>query len=292
MAVSMTGFGRGEAKGKWGTIVIEARSLNHRYLEVSSRLPLVLVSLEERIREHVSKKVKRGRITLSVSLDRDGELGGLIRVDEKRARRYYEVLLSLKKELDMGGEIRMEEILSLPDVVKAETTPSELEEIWSQMREALEKAMNQLVEMREAEGKVLTNDLLRRVALVEKELAKIAKRGPSALKHYRTRLLERVKELTSAEKVDRDRLEQEIVFFAENSDITEEVTRTKSHLETFQKALSMKEEVGRKLDFIAQELQREANTIGQKSRDFEISQSVIQMKGEIERMREQVQNVE
>ena len=292
MAISMTGFGRGEAKGKWGTIVVEARSLNHRYLEVSSRLPSPLVSLEERIREHVSKKVKRGRITLSVSLDRDGELGGLIRVDEKRAKRYYETLLSLKKELGLEGGIGMEEILSLPDVVKVETTPSELEEIWSQMREALEKATSQLIEMRETEGKALTSDLLRRVALIEKELAKIAKRGPSVLKQYRIRLLERVKELSSAEKMDRDRLEQEVVFFAENSDITEEVTRMKSHLETFEKALSAKEEVGRKLDFIAQELQREANTIGQKSRDFEISQSVIQMKGEIERAREQVQNVE
>ena len=292
MAISMTGFGRGEAKGKWGAIVVEARSLNHRYLEVSSRLPSPLVSLEERIREYVSKKIKRGRITLSVSLDRDGELGGLVRIDEKRAKRYYEVLLSLKKELGMEGEIRIEEILSLPDVVKVETTPSELEEIWSQMREALEKATGQLIEMRETEGKALTSDLLRRVVLIEKELAKIAKRGPLVLKQYRSRLLERVKELSSAEKVDRDRLEQEVVFFAENSDITEEMTRMKSHLETFGKALSAKEEVGRKLDFIAQELQREANTIGQKSRDFEISQSVIQMKGEIERVREQVQNVE
>jgi len=292
MAISMTGFGRGEAKGKWGTIVVEARSLNHRYLEVSSRLPSPLVSLEERIREHVSKKVKRGRITLSVSLDRDGELGGLVRVDEKRAKHYYETLLSLKKELGMEGGIGIEEILSLPDVVKVETTPSELEEIWSQMREALEKATGQLIEMRETEGRALTSDLLRRVALIEKELAKIVKRGPSVLKQYRSRLLERVKELSGAEKVDRDRLEQEVVFFAENSDITEEVTRMKSHLEAFGKALSAKEEVGRKLDFIAQELQREANTIGQKSRDFEISQSVIQMKGEIERAREQVQNVE
>ncbi len=134
--------------------------------------------------------------------------------------------------------------------------------------------------------------MLRRVVLIEKEVTKVTRRSPSVLKQYRTRLLERIKELLGAEKVDRNRLEQEVVFFAENSDIAEELTRIGAHLESFKKALSLKEEVGRKLDFIAQELQRESNTIGQKSRDFEISQSVIQMKGEIDRIREQIQNVE
>ena len=291
MAASMTGFGRGEAKGKWGTVVIEARSLNHRYLEVSSRLPSSLVSLEDRIREAVSKKLKRGRITLSISFEKDGEFGELARIDPKQAKRYYDVLSSLKKELNLEGEIGIGDLLSLPDVVKVETVKEDMQEIWSQIREALEKATDELIEMRDVEGKALTNDLVRRAAFIEKEVAKIAKRAPVALKQYRARLLERIKELTGSEKVDRDRLEQEVVFFAENSDITEEVTRIHAHLEAFQKALSMKEEVGRKLDFIAQELQREINTIGQKSRDFEISQSVIQIKGEIERIREQIQNV-
>ncbi len=287
----MTGFGRGEAKGRWGAVVIEARSLNHRYLEVSSRLPASLVSLEDKIRETVSKKLKRGRITLSISFEKDGEFGELARIDEKHAKRYYDVLASLKKELNLGGEIGIGDLLALPDVVKMETARGEIQEVWSQIREALEAATDQLVEMREVEGKTLTNDLLRRTSFIEKEVTKIAKRTPVVLKQYRIRLLERIKELTSSEKVDRDRLEQEVVFFAENSDIAEEVTRIHSHLDSFQKALSMKEDVGRKLDFIAQELQREINTIGQKSHDFEISQSVIQVKGEIERIREQIQNI-
>jgi len=287
----MTGFGRGEAKGKWGTVVVEARSLNHRYLEVSSRLPSSLLSLEDRIRETVSKKLKRGRITLSVSFERDGAFGDLAHIDERHAKRYYEILVSLKKELNLHGEIGIGDLLSLPDVVKADTAKEEIQEIWSQIREALEKATDQLIEMRETEGKALTNDLLRRATLIEKELTRIAKRAPIVLKQYRTRLLERIKEMTGSEKVDRDRLEQEVVFFAENSDITEEVTRMHSHLEALQKTLSMKEEAGRKLDFIAQELQREINTIGQKSHDLEISQSVIQIKGEIERIREQIQNI-
>ena len=287
----MTGFGRGEAKGKWGTVVVEARSLNHRYLEVSSRMPASLVSLEDRIREAVSKKLKRGRVTLSVSFEKNGEFGELARIDAKHAKRYHEILTSLKKELNLQGEVGIGDLLSLPDVVKVETAREEIQEIWSQVREALEKATDQLVEMREVEGKALTNDLSRRAVFIEKEVAKIAKRSPVVLRQYRARLSERIKELTTSGKVDRERLEQEVVFFAENSDITEEVTRIHSHLEAFQKALSMKEEVGRKLDFIAQELQREINTIGQKSRDFEISQSVIQIKGEIERIREQIQNV-
>lgn len=291
MALSMTGFGRGEAKGKWGTVVVEARSLNHRYLEISSRLPSSLLSLEDRIREAVSKKLKRGRVTLAVSFERDGEVGDLARINQKHVKRYYNILLSLKDELGLQGDIAIGDLLSLPDVVKVDTPKEELPELWSQIREALEKATNQLIEMREVEGKALTNDLLRRGALIEKELARINKRGPSVLKQYRARLLSRIKELTGSGTVDRRRLEQEVVFFAENSDITEEVTRMKAHLESFQKTLSLKEEVGRKLDFIAQELQREINTVGQKSRDLEISQSVVLVKGEIERIREQIQNI-
>ena len=291
MAISMTGFGRGEAKGKWGTVVIEARSLNHRYLEVSARLPSSLLSLEDRIREAVSKRLKRGRIMLSISFERDGGYDGIVRIDEKHVKHYYETLVSLKKELNLEGGITIGDLLSLPDTVRVDTTKEEIQEIWSQVQEALERATDQLVEMRESEGKVLTQDLLRRASLIEKETAKIAKRAPVVLKQYRVRLLNRVKELAGSEKVDRNRLEQEVVFFAENSDITEEITRIRAHLKSLQKALSMKEEVGRKLDFIAQELQREINTVGQKSHDVEISQSVIQIKGEIERIREQIQNV-
>jgi len=291
MATSMTGFGRGEAKGKWGTVVVEARSLNHRYLEVSSRLPTVLAGLEDKVRDVVSKKLKRGRVTLFVSFERDGELGNLARIDEKRAKKYHEMLLALKKDLHLEGEVAISDLLSLPDLIKTDTTKEIIQEIWGQIREALEKATEQLIEMRESEGKALTQDLVKRLGVIDKELSKIAKRGPTVLKQYRTRLLERIKALTTSEKIDRDRLEQEVIFFAENSDITEEVTRMQAHLQAFQKALFTKEDVGRKLDFIAQELQRESNTIGQKSHDMEISQSVIQIKGEIERIREQIQNV-
>ncbi len=287
----MTGFGRGESKGKWGTVVVEARSLNHRFLEVMSRLPAHFSILEDRVRDAVSKKLKRGRITLTVSFERDGEFTSLARIDEKHIKHYYETLLSLKKELNLSGPIEMRDLLALPDIVRMDATKEEIQEIWSQIREALDKATDQLVEMRESEGRALTQDLLRRVSLVEKELAKINRRSPAVLKQYRSRLLGRIKELIGSEKMDRERLEQEVVFFAENSDITEELTRLKVHLEAFQKALSLKEGVGRKLDFIAQELQREINTIGQKSRDLEISQSVVQVKGEIERIREQIQNV-
>ena len=287
----MTGFGRGESKGKWGTVVVEARSLNHRYLEVSSRLPSNLLVLEDKIRDLAQKKFKRGRISLSVSVEKDGEFTGL-KIDEKRARHYYQMVTRLKEELSLSGDIALGEILSLPEVVKVETSKEELQELWGQIREALEKALEQLTQMREEEGKALTGDLLKRISLLEKELGKISKRLPLSIKQYRQRLQGRLKELMEGGALDAGRLEQEVVFFVENSDITEEVTRVRVHLETFQKTLTLKEEVGRRLDFIAQELQRETNTIGQKSRDIEIAQSVIQMKGEIERIREQVQNLE
>ncbi len=153
MAISMTGFGRGEAKGKWGAVVIEARSLNHRYLEVSSRFPSSLQSLEDRVRDLLSKKIRRGRVTLSISFEKDGELGGLARVDEKKAKRYYEILSSLKKDLGLKGEVELGDLLSLPDVVRVETNSSEIEEIWSQVREALEKAVSQFGERGRRKGR-------------------------------------------------------------------------------------------------------------------------------------------
>ena len=291
MATSMTGFGRGEVKGKWGTVVIEARSLNHRYLEIIQRLPSNLLALEDKMRDLIQKKCKRGRITLSISFEKDGEMVGL-KIDEKRAKHYYQIASQLKKELALSSDIGLGELLSLPEVVKVETTREELQELWGQIREALEKALEGLLQMREEEGKALAADLTKRIGLLEKELGKISKRLPLTIKLYQQRLRNRLKELLGGGTLDPGRLEQEVIFFVENSDITEEVTRVRAHLEAFQKTLVLKEEVGRRLDFIAQELQREANTIGQKSRDIEISQSVIQMKGEIERIREQVQNIE
>lgn len=291
MATSMTGFGRGEAKGKMGTVVVETKSLNHRYLEVVYRLPSSLLVLEDKMRDLIQKRCKRGRITVSVSFEKDGELVGL-KVDEKRAKQYYQMASQLKKELGLSSDIGLGELLSLPEVVRVETTKEELQELWAQTREALEKAVAQLLQTREEEGKALAIDLLKRVGLLERELGKISKRLPLVIKQYRQRLQGRLEELMNGGALDPGRLEQEIVFFVEGSDITEEVTRIRAHLEALQKAMALKEEVGRRLDFIAQELQREVNTIGQKSRDIEISQSVIQMKGEIERIREQVQNIE
>ena len=287
----MTGFGRGEAKGKMGTVVVETKSLNHRYLEVVYRLPSSLLVLEDKMRDLIQKRCKRGRITVSVSFEKDGELVGL-KVDEKRAKQYYQMASQLKKELGLSSDIGLGELLSLPEVVRVETTKEELQELWAQTREALEKAVAQLLQTREEEGKALAIDLLKRVGLLERELGKISKRLPLVIKQYRQRLQGRLEELMNGGALDPGRLEQEIVFFVEGSDITEEVTRIRAHLEALQKAMALKEEVGRRLDFIAQELQREVNTIGQKSRDIEISQSVIQMKGEIERIREQVQNIE
>ena len=292
MAVSMTGFGRGEAKGKFGTVVIEARSLNHRYLEVVGRYPSGLGPLEDRIRELTQKKFKRGRVTLSISFDRDSDVGAL-RVDEKRARHVHQMAVHLKKELSIPGELGLGELLAFPEVVKAGATREELTELWNQVREALEKALDGLSKMRGEEGEARSADLSNRVGILEKELGRIAKRLPVAIKQYKGRLKRRLEDLLDGSvPLDAGRLEQEVVFFVENVDITEEMTRAKTHLENFQKTLSLKEEVGRRLDFIAQELQREVNTIGQKSRDIDISQSVIQMKSEIDRIREQVQNVE
>ena len=214
MATSMTGFGRGEAKGKMGTVVVETKSLNHRYLEVVYRLPSSLLVLEDKMRDLIQKRCKRGRITVSVSFEKDGELVGL-KVDEKRAKQYYQMASQLKKELGLSSDIGLGELLSLPEVVRVETTKEELQELWAQTREALEKAVAQLLQTREEEGKALAIDLLKRVGLLERELGKISKRLPLVIKQYRQRLQGRLEELMNGGALDPGRLEQEIVFFVE-----------------------------------------------------------------------------
>lgn len=293
MLRSMTGFGRGETAAPNGKIQIETRTVNHRFFEVSSRLPENFQIFEDKLRAEIAKKVKRGKVNLSMTYENPRKSGPKLIINKDLARKYKKLLLDLKHSLGSKDEINFSQIISFPGVISVEEQPREEAKLWPHIKSALNKALSSLVKMREEEGKRLVADILKRKAMVSRNLAVIEHRSRLAVREYRGHLLKKIKELSSGKiNLDKGRIELEVALFAKNSDISEEVTRIKSHLKGLGEALNQRDEVGRKLDFIAQELHREINTVGQKTNDYKIAQLAIAIKGEIEKIREQIQNIE
>jgi len=290
---SMTGFGRGEATAPKGKIQVELKTLNHRFFEISNRLPENFMIFDDKIRLEVAKKIKRGKVSISLTYEGPRKASPKLVIDNELARKYKRLLLDLKRSLKLKDDISLSQIISFPNVVTVEIEPREEAKLWPNIKEALGKALNSLVKMREKEGRSLRRDIIKRKDVILKEISLIERRSRTVLKEYRAQFLKKIKEL-SAGKIDLDkgRIELEVALFAKNSDISEELTRIKAHLGSFGETLRRKDEVGRKLDFIAQELHREINTIGQKTSDYRIAQVAIAIKGEIEKIREQVQNIE
>jgi len=289
----MTGFGRGEAAAPKGKIQVELKTLNHRFFDISNRLPENFMIFDDKIRLEVAKKIKRGKVSISLTYEGPRKASPKLVIDNELAGKYKRLLLDLKRSLKLKDDISLSQIISFPNVVTVEIEPREEAKLWLNVKEALGKALNSLVKMREKEGRNLRKDIIKRKNTILKEISLIERRSRTVLKEYRAQLLKKIKEL-SAGKIDLDkgRIELEVALFAKNSDISEEITRIKAHLGSFDETLRRKDEVGRKLDFIAQELHREINTIGQKTSDYRIAQIAITIKGEIEKIREQVQNIE
>jgi len=293
MIRSMTGFGRGEAAAARGSLQIEMRTLNHRFFEISSRLPENFMVFEDKIRAEIAKKIKRGKVNLSMTYENPRKSSPKLIIDTKLARKYQDLLLSLKRSLKAKDDIRLSQIISFPNVITVEEAPKDDTKLWPDVKAALDRALASLVKMREAEGKDLADDILKRKKTILKDIILIERRAKLSFKEYRVQLLKKIKELSSGKiNLDKGRVELEVALFAKNSDISEELTRIKAHLGSFEDALKRETEVGRKLDFITQELHREINTVGQKTNDYKISQLAIAIKGEIEKIREQVQNIE
>lgn len=276
-----------------GKIEVEIKTLNQRFFEMSSRLPENFIVFDDRIRAEVAKRVKRGRVNLSLAYEGQGKANPKLIIDEGLARRYRNLLLNLKRSLKLKDDVGVSQIISFPNVVTVEEEPKEEAKLWPNVKAALDRALDSLIKMRNEEGKNLCRDIIKRKEAISKEISLIEHRSKSTLAEYRTKLLKKIGEL-SARKLDLDkgRIELEVALFAKNSDISEEIIRIKAHLSSFENALRREDEVGRKLDFIAQELHREINTIGQKTSDYKISQLAISIKGEIEKIREQLQNIE
>lgn len=292
MIKSMTGYGRGEWQADDKRIEAEIRSFNHRYLDVSIRLPRKLNPLEGQVRNLLKQRVSRGRLEVSVQLEDTSAGEQKLELDLSLAKDIHSALGILQKTLNLPGEIRLETLANFRDLFVRKEKEVDLEKEWASLQISLENALTSLDQMRQNEGLNLRNDFLDRLKTVEDLVQKIADQSPFSLKAARDRLAERVAELSGGLEVDPSRLAQEVAFLAERSDITEELVRLKSHLNQFREMLDRPEPMGRKMEFLLQEFNREANTIGSKANDAGISHLTVEIKSELEKMREQVQNVE
>jgi len=292
MLKSMTGFGRGEGETTLGKVFVETRSVNHRYCDINIKLPKRLTAFENRIKEIIRAQVSRGRIDIFLKLDNLGEENVHLSVDLHLAEQYYQALQSLKKSLHLRDKISLELVAGAKDVISAKEEIGDLEPFWQELLPILKRSLQDLDDMKRLEGEVLLKDLQQRLERIVHQLREIKHLFPSRLEAYRDRLHERVRSLLEGSDVDPSRFQQEVALLAERTDITEEIVRAESHFAQFLTFLKAQEPVGRKMDFLLQEMHREVNTVSAKANDAEISQRVVEIKAELEKIREQVQNIE
>ncbi len=294
MVYSMTGYGRAEENGDNYSVRVELKSVNHRFADVSVKMPKEYYSLEERIRKNIVSRVSRGRVDAYLSVERTGQGEKNLRVDRDLAFAYYSSLEGLKAELNLGGQVDINQLAMMPEIFSLEEEQADIEEVWVLMEKALLGALESLLSMRRQEGETLVKDLLKRAELIREYTQEIEERAPLVVEEYRFKLRERLNELLrdSEATVDEVRLASEIAIYADRSSITEEIVRLYSHLDFLAETLAEDGPVGRKLEFILQEINREANTIGSKAQDASMGQKVVSIKSELEKIREQSQNIE
>jgi len=288
----MTGFGRGKSKFRNGQITVEIKTVNHKFFDATLKLPNNISTFEDRVKEILQRKVKRGKVNLNLIYEGAISKEEKISINRKIARACYSELSLLKRHIGLDDKIGIKELIAIPGVINYEVVEKDLTRLWPKIKEAIDKALGRLVLDREKEGRSIYADFGKRARKIEGMLAVIKSRASMNLEEYRRRFADRVKDMTGGREIDMGRLEMEVAIFAKNSDISEEVMRLKNHLANFRKTISTSGDVGKKLDFIAQELHREINTIGSKASDFKISKNVIEIKSEIEKIREQAKNVE
>jgi uncharacterized protein (TIGR00255 family) len=292
MLKSMTGFGRWEGDTTLGKLSVESRSVNHRYCDINIKLPKRMAQFENRIKEFIRTQVSRGRIDVTFRLDNIGEEKVLLNVDFSLAEQYYQALQSLKEKLQLKDEIRLELLAGAKDLITAKEESGDIEPYWQEIIPILKHSLQNMDDMKRLEGESLAKDLQQRLERIVQQLEGIKQQFPSRLEVYRNRLYERLRSLLGGVEMDLSRFQQEVAFLAERTDITEEIVRAESHLAQFATSLEGEEPAGRKMDFLLQEIHREVNTVSAKANDAEISQRVIEIKSELEKIREQVQNIE
>lgn len=289
MPKSMTGFAKVETECAEGKLYGEARALNNRYLEISIKLPKIDYTSEQKLRELVKTYVKRGKVDITIKWDKVFNNSGIPKVNETAVKQYIAVIETLKQDYGLKGDLTVENILSFKDIIAYEENNSLTEDI---LFISFENLLKKLDEERSREGAMINDDLLKRLDEIDSTIQGIDARHPLTAKAHEEKLREKMLEVTQCSSIDEVRVLQELAIYMERLDITEEIVRLKGHLANFRETLASSDSMGRKLDFIIQEMVRETNTIGSKSNDLVINEKVIKIKVEIEKMREQAQNVE
>jgi len=287
----MTGYGRGQSGTNGAQFSVELNSVNRKQSDVAVTLPRDLAELEPRVRDLINSEVSRGRLNVVVACHA-GSSTQKVALDTALARTYFTAMRELQAELGASGEVSIETVLRAPGVVRIPEEQVTTEDAWPHIEAALKEALCSLIAMRELEGKHLAKDLIHRLKIVRETLRKIRKLHPEVLKKFRQSLQERIAKVGLELPIDDERIVKEVIFFADKSDISEELTRLESHFTQFAHHLRKNEPVGRTLEFMTQEIARELNTLGSKANDVEISQLVVTCKAEMEKIREQIQNIE
>ena len=293
MAISMTGFGRGEYKDDNYQFLVECKTINHKYADINIRLPRKLSFLEDKARILVKDYIKRGRVDLYIKLDLLGSEDVNLKFDEELATQYVLILKQIKNKFDLVDDISVMNIAKFPDVIKTEEKEDDEDKLWSMLKVALENSLLKLKEMRSEEGKKLAEDIQNRCDLLKNYIEDIEKYSYNVVIDYKEKLKNRISDmLEDPSIIDESRLAQEVAIYADKSSITEEIVRFKSHIEQLKNTVVKNESIGRKIDFLIQEMNRETNTIGSKSSDLNITNLVVEVKSELEKIREQIQNIE
>ncbi len=292
MLRSMTGFGREHIMFEGREILVEIKSVNSRYYEFSSKLPRAYGYIDEKLKTLLANKISRGKVEVSVSIFNQVGTDAEIEVNEPLARQYVEALRGVSETLNLRDDLSLTSIMRFSDVFTVKKTIEDEETVWEQVKQVAQAALDKFIAMRETEGAKMHDDIASRLQFIEDTVAKIEAQSPETTKAYREKLFAKIKAVVEDRSIDDARVLTEAAIFSEKTAVDEETVRLRSHLSQYRSLIEQDIPVGRKLDFLTQELNREVNTIGSKCQDLEITRMVVDLKSEIEKIREQIQNIE
>lgn len=292
MIKSMTGFGRGHQVLNGRDITVEIRAVNHRYYEFSSRLPRSLGYIEEKLKSLLQGRINRGKVEISVLVNNVEAADEKITINKEIVKEYVDALRSVSEEYSLNDGLSLSDILRIPDAFTVVKTETDEEQLWADVKSVAEEALEHFIAMREAEGERMKRDVMSRLDRIEEWVGVVETRSPQVVEDYRRRLYDKMCEVLSSTNIDENRILMEAGIFSEKTAVDEETVRLRSHIAQFRTMLESGEPVGRKLDFLVQEMNRETNTIGSKVQDIEVTRIVVDQKSEIEKIREQIQNIE
>lgn len=292
MIRSMTGFGRAQTSAEGYNITVEIRSVNHRYFEFAAKIPRVYAFLEEKVKRTLSSDISRGKVECSVQIESTADESVVVAVNEPLAKGYIDAIGSIGNKYGLQNDLMAYSLARFPDVLSITKAPVDEDSLWATVEPVLKEALRKFVFMRETEGQKLREDVLSRADLILENVAYIEERSPQTVARYSEKLLERMKAVLGDTHIDEARILTEAAVYADKVAVAEETVRLRSHIDQLHTMLDSDEAIGRKLDFLVQEINREANTIGSKAQDVDIARKVIDIKAEVEKIREQIQNIE